>query len=113
MIKRISHGLCEGGPPIDNPPNLPKILLPQLSFQLYKLANDSITCSWTIYSTQLIEDAKIILNSWQVGHVKRNVNRVLKKLEKEAVHQSMAKIWMDCFPGFIRDHIFVEAVDVV
>ncbi|XXG82366.1 hypothetical protein AAC387_Pa10g0329 [Persea americana] len=70
--------------------------------------------NWTWYG-QLIEDAKIILNcmqSWQVGHVQREANRVAHRLPKEAVHHSLEKIWMDCVPCFIRDHVLAKAVDV-
>ena len=52
------------------------------------------------------------MQSWQVGHVKRETNRVAHRLAKEAVHLPMEKIWVDCFPDFIRDHVLAEVVNI-
>ena len=54
----------------------------------------------------MIEDAKTMLNSfqsWYVGHTNREANKMVHRLAKAAIHQSLEQVWIEKYLGFISN----------
>jgi hypothetical protein len=69
---------------------------------------------WQRYST-LIEDAKIVLHSyqtWSVEHSKKEANMGAHSLVKVVIQTSMEKIWLDEYLEFLRDVIIADSCNL-
>lgn len=71
--------------------------------------------SWSRFG-QVIEDIYVLLpifRSWQVEHIKRDLNEVAHGLAKIAGNEGLASIWMEKIPHCIHDIVILEQSTLV
>lgn len=68
--------------------------------------------NWSRYG-QMIEDAHLLLRtmgSWDIGHVKREVNAAANTLAKEASKSPIEKVWIEETPTCISHIVNLELI---